>query len=131
MSNPASLVPFKKGKDPRRNVTGANKGSRSLTTLLREALEVIGEGNKDPYAVLLVKKVMKMAIVDGNEQMIKLCYNYLEGMPKQEIASESNVTLTGFENLNEQQLDTIINQLKGKIGNFLLRHSFKIVIAEL
>src|SRR3990167_1268382 len=27
MSNPASLVPFKKGKDPRRNSTGLNKGS--------------------------------------------------------------------------------------------------------
>lgn|SRR3990167_7093498 len=27
MSNPASLVPFKKGKDPRRNTEGLNKGS--------------------------------------------------------------------------------------------------------
>jgi len=27
MSNPASLKPFKKGKDPRRNSTGLNKGS--------------------------------------------------------------------------------------------------------
>src|SRR3990167_6828927 len=109
MSNPASLVPFKKGKDPRRNVTGANKGSRSLTTLLREALEVIGEGNKDPYAVLLVKKVMKMAIVDGNEQMIKLCYNYLEGMPKQ----ETDVTTKG-ESINtftDEQLTKIAERI--------------------
>lgn len=83
MSNLATLKPFKKGDDSRRNVTGANKGSRQLTTLLREALEVIGKGSKEQYAVLLVKKVMRMAIVDGNEQMIKLCWNYLEGLPKE------------------------------------------------
>src|SRR3990167_11324122 len=85
------LIPFKKGKDPRRNLKGRPEGSKGLTTLLREALEVIGEGQKDPYAELLVKKVMKMAIADGNEQMIKLCWNYLEGLPKETV--DMNVTL--------------------------------------
>ena len=82
MSNPATLKPFKKGNDPRRNVTGANKGSRHLTALMREALEATGKGGKEQYAVLLVEKVRKMAM-DGNEQMIKLCWNYLEGLPRE------------------------------------------------
>jgi hypothetical protein len=85
MSNLATLKPFKKGSDPRRNVTGANKGSRSLTTLLRGALEKIADGQAERYDELLVKKVMKLAIVDGNEQMIKLCWQYLEGMPRESI----------------------------------------------
>jgi len=83
MSNLATLKPFLKGDDPRRNTTGLNKGSGWLKNELTEALHKIAEGSDNPYYVLLVKKMLVMAIKNGNEQIIRLIWNYLEGMPLQ------------------------------------------------
>jgi hypothetical protein len=109
MSNIASLVPFQKGDDPRRNVTGANKGSRHMTGLLREALEKIADGNSERYDVLLIKRILKMAIIEGNEAMIKLCFAYLDGMPVQGIEHSGKVEIESLTDEQKQSLKALIS----------------------
>src|SRR3990167_6185153 len=110
MSNPSSLVPFKKGEDKRRNIKGKKPGTLSITTLVREALRRIGEGNKEPYDILLVKRILKKAIVDGNERMIQLILNYLDGMPK----GSFDLTTGG------DKLQTFTNEQLSKIAGRIL-----------
>ena len=85
------LIPFKKGEDPRRNVTGANRGSKWLTTKLDEALRRIGDGNSEPYDVMLIKRLMKKAIVDGDMRAVELIWDRLEGKAPQEVKLDASV----------------------------------------
>ncbi len=89
MARKPNSPPFKKGDDPRRNVTGANRGSKWLTTKLDEALRRIGDGNKEPYDDLLIKRVMRNAIVDGDMRAIEHIWNRLEGTAPQTIDLQS------------------------------------------
>ncbi len=95
----ANLVPFKKTEgdvvDPRINTTGLNRGSKWLTTELDEALRQIGEGNKDTYYVLLVKRVMRKAIVDGDMRAIELIWNRIEGGSEEKVDKTLILMITG------------------------------------
>lgn len=81
--NPNPHKRFKKGQSG--NLSGRPKGSRSMTTLFKEMLIKIGDGNTEAYDALLTKRIFKMAIVDGNEQMIKLLVSYVDGLPPQSV----------------------------------------------
>lgn len=82
----ADLIPFKKGKDSRRNTTGKNKGSFSLLRLLKNKIQECPKGqDKMTYADLMVKKMLKESIEKGDIQHIKTIWAYIEGMPKQNI----------------------------------------------
>lgn len=45
----------------------------------------IADGKEFTYEEALAKKVLHKAIVEGNEAMIKLIWNYLDGMPAQSL----------------------------------------------
>lgn len=65
-------------------VGGAIKGKKQFTTIVEEALWKIGTteaGDKIEIERALGEKVVAMALA-GNEQMIKLIWNYRDGMPK-------------------------------------------------
>lgn len=89
---------FKKGQSG--NPKGRPKGSISLLSILKKQLRKRTIDKKYRNAYLLVQKTLDKAIVDGDNAQIKLIWDYLEGMPKQ------NIKVEGELNIN-QALDEI------------------------
>lgn len=85
-------MPFTKG-DPNINREGRPVGAKSFTTKVKEALEKIAEGKDFTYEEALVKAVLHKAIVDKDPTMMRLIWNYLDGMPMQDISHTGNITI--------------------------------------
>ncbi len=78
-------MPFKVG-DSNINRDGRPKGSGlTLTPLLKAKLEEVPEGQKETYKVLFIKRILKKAIIDGDDKSLRLIINYVDGLPKQTI----------------------------------------------
>lgn len=95
---------FKKGYSG--NPDGKPEGAFSLLAILKAELQKCPEGqDKKTYAHLIVKRMLKEAIEKGDQQQIKLIWNYIEGMPKQ------NLELSGVLNIGKT-LDELENGTK-------------------
>jgi len=78
-------MPFEKG-DKNINRKGRTKGAGiSITTEIKRKLEKIPEGQKATYLQLLIDKILKKAVMDGNGDMIKQIWNYVDGKPKESV----------------------------------------------
>ena len=65
------------------NPAGKPKGSLSITAEIKKKLEEVPEGQKKTYLQLLISRIMKDAIQDGDGQMISKIWAYVDGMPKE------------------------------------------------
>jgi len=75
---------FKKGESG--NPNGRPKDSFSLITILKAELQKCPEGqDRKTYADLLIQRILKKAISDGDDAQIKNILQYIEGMPKQNL----------------------------------------------
>jgi hypothetical protein len=70
---------------------GRPGGSVSITTKIKQILKEIPEGEKITRLDALTKRIFLMAMQDKNEQMIKLIWNYVDGMPKEKIEMEGEI----------------------------------------
>lgn len=102
--------PFEKGQSG--NPAGRPVGAKSLTTKVKEALAKLGgakiDGVEVTYEEALIKKIMHKAIVEGDPQMIKLMWNYIDGMPMQ------NMNLTASDIMNP-----LTSEQKAKLDKLL------------
>jgi len=86
MSNKATQ--FKKGQSG--NLNGRPPKDCSLTELMRIFLKSVPKGQKKTYKEIYIQKVFQMAM-NGDQSAIKLIWNYVDGMPKQELDPNSQV----------------------------------------
>ena len=71
--------PWEKGQSG--NPAGRPPGSVSITAEIKRKLQEVPEGQQKSYLELLINRILKQAVVDGNEQMIKQIWSYIDGPP--------------------------------------------------
>lgn len=59
----------------------AEQKTISITAEIKRKLHEIPEGQQKTYLELLVNRIIKQAVVDGNEEMIMQIWNYLDSPP--------------------------------------------------
>lgn len=74
-------MPFTKG-DPNINRKGRPKGI-SITEMVRQALEEVEEKTGKTWKDLIIKRILLKATSDGDVQMLKTIWQYIDGMPQQ------------------------------------------------
>ena len=114
----ANLIPYKPGQtgNPKGRPKDIPNAKKRITNELRKSLdeihEVVDEKTGEVKLVsefsLLIKKIKLMAINQGNEQMIKLIWNYFDGMPQEFL----DVT-SGGETL-PKNIEDIIDKVYGR-----------------
>jgi len=59
----------------------AEQQTISITAEIKKKLHEIPEGQQKTYLELLVNRIIKQAVVDGNEEMIMQIWSYLDSPP--------------------------------------------------
>ena len=66
----------------------------SITAEIKKKLQEIPEGQQKTYLELLVNRIIKQAVVDGNEEMIMQIWDYIYSPPGPE-APVVNIDVLG------------------------------------
>ena len=65
----------------------------SITAEIKKKLHEIPEGQQKTYLELLVNRIIKQAVVDGNEEMIKQIWDYIYSPPGPEAPASPVVNI--------------------------------------
>ena len=80
-----------KGRFTQGNLGGPGRPKGlSITSLVRAELDKAPEGDESTYAELLIRQLLKKAIVEGDSSTQKLIWNYIDGLPQASLDVTSN-----------------------------------------
>jgi hypothetical protein len=109
-NNPQNLKPAKKGEI--RNPLGRPKGSKDMTTIMREMLDTLvdvkdkngAKLGKKSYKMLIIAKLMKKA-TDGDLRAVEILLDRMEGKASQPVEHtgeiDSNINLNIVSNIQK------------------------------
>lgn len=79
------------------NPNGRPAGSLSLVAMLKEELLKCPEGEKQSYAELLIKRILREALINGDSVMVRDIVNRVDGLPKQVLALDPEDIITSLK----------------------------------
>lgn len=83
------------------NPEGKPEGTISIVGSLKKRLSEVPTGHKKTYLELLIDRILQKAISEGDSQIIKQIWNYIDGMPKQ-----------SWETKNDGSARTLVDMIK-------------------
>lgn len=91
------------------NPKGKPKGARHFSTLIREAIQKVAEGDDEPADILIVKQLVDKA-KKGDLQAIDRVIDRTDGKAEQTINLEADVTIN--DGLTEEEKSALLGLLK-------------------
>jgi len=91
------------------NPKGKPKGARHFSTLIREAIKKVAEGDDEPADRLIVKQLVERA-KKGDLAAIDRVIDRVDGKAEQNINLEADVTIED-NSLTEEQKEALLNLL--------------------
>jgi hypothetical protein len=95
------------------NPDGKPPGSISVIAQVKKKLLEMPIGEQKTYLDMLIDQIFKSAIIDGDPQMIKEIWHYIDGLPKQEFISERDhppVALVQFVSSDDKISDSGVDK---------------------
>ena len=92
------------------NPQGRPPGTLSITEAIRARLKETGtlkNGEKKQYLAILVDEIIKMALIEGDVQMVKEIWHAIDGMPKQSIGLKGDLDVSDHS-FNDKEFEEII-----------------------
>lgn len=113
VNNPSGKGGFK--ENPHNiNRTGEQRNSISLTRLLKKVLKDVEPKTGLTWEKLIIKRILKKAVIEGNDKMLLAIWAYIDGTPRQSVElSSKNITIQQtIEALDENKYDNLAKEIE-------------------